>query len=88
MSTVPPAGDPAGAAAADRFYEALRRDPRPMLSLWGASDPFLTLASGQRLMSRIGRKLDHVVKDAGHALQEDQGELVGRLIADWLGGAA
>ncbi|HEX8647843.1 MAG TPA: alpha/beta fold hydrolase, partial [Thermoleophilaceae bacterium] len=42
MSTVPPAGDPAGAAAADRFYEALRRDPRPMLSLWGASDPFLT----------------------------------------------
>jgi haloalkane dehalogenase len=85
MSSVPPADDAAAIRAADGFYDALRRDTRPMLSLWGAADPFLTLASGQRLMSRIGRQIDHVVEDAGHALQEDQGELVGRLIADWLG---
>jgi haloalkane dehalogenase len=84
MSSVPPADDAAAIQVSDAFYDALRDDPRPMLSLWGASDPFLTLASGQRLMSRIGRRLDHVVEDAGHALQEDQGELVGRLIADWL----
>ncbi len=84
MASVPPADDARGIAVADAFYDALRRDERPMLSLWGASDPFLTLASGQRLMSRIGRQLDHVVADAGHALQEDQGERVGGLIADWL----
>lgn len=84
MASVPPADDPAGIAGADAFYDALRRDPRPMLALWADSDSFLTLASGQRLMSRIGRQIDHVVPGAGHALQEDQGELVGRLIAEWL----
>jgi haloalkane dehalogenase len=88
MASVPPADDAAGAERADRFYDALRRDERPMLSLWGADDPFLTLASGHRLMARIGRHLDHVVPDAGHAVQEDQGEVVGRLIADWLRGGA
>lgn len=84
MSSVPPADDAAGAEAADRFYGALRDDPRPKLMLWGESDAFLTLASGQRLASRIGHQIDHVVRDAGHALQEDQGEPVGGLIADWL----
>jgi haloalkane dehalogenase len=84
MSSVPAADDAAAAELADRFYDALRADPRPVLMLWAESDAFLTLASGQRLASRIGREIDHVVPDAGHALQEDQGELVGRLIADWL----
>ena len=86
MASVPPPDDPDGIAAADAFYDALRADPRPMLGIWADSDTFLTLASGQRLMSRIGRQLDHVVAGAGHALQEDQGELVGRLIAEWLRG--
>jgi haloalkane dehalogenase len=68
----------------DEFYELLRRDPRPMLILWAESDLFLSLASGQRLASRIGRRVDHVIPDAGHSLQEDQGPLIGRLIAEWL----
>ena len=84
MSSVPPADDAEAIRAADGFYDALRRDPRPFFTLWADSDLFLTLASGQRLVSRIGRRIDHVIRDAGHALQEDQGDLVGRLIADWL----
>jgi pimeloyl-ACP methyl ester carboxylesterase len=55
-----------------------------MLVLWAAEDLFLTLASGQRLTSRIGREIDHVIPDAGHALQEDQGPMIGELIVEWL----
>jgi haloalkane dehalogenase len=83
MGTVPRPGEDA-AAMAERFYDALRRDPRPMLIVWAESDLYLTLASGQRLAARIGREIDHVVAGAGHALPEDEGPLLGRLIADWL----
>jgi haloalkane dehalogenase len=85
VGAVAPPDDEAAAAQADRFYDALRRDPRPMLFMWADSDLFLTLASGQRLASRIGRRIDHVIENAAHALQEDQGPLIGRLIVDWLG---
>jgi haloalkane dehalogenase len=82
--SVPRSDDEAAAAAADEFYDALRRDPRPMLMLWGESDLFLTLASGQRLAARIGRRIDRVIPNAGHAVQEDQGPMIGELIVDWL----
>jgi haloalkane dehalogenase len=72
------------AAAFGGLQDALREDRRPMLVLWAEHDLFLTLASGQRLTSRIGRRIDHVIPEAGHALQEDQGPLIGRLIAEWL----
>lgn len=68
----------------ESIVEGLRGDDRPMLMLWGHDDLILTVASGERLATSIGRKLDHVIPDAGHGLQEDQGPLVGRLIADWL----
>lgn len=84
MISVPRKDDRGVAVAAEAFYDTLRRDPRPMLILWAESDVFLTLASGQRLASRIGRRIDHVIRDAGHGLQEDQGPLIGQLIADWL----
>ena len=84
MARVAAPGDEVAAAASERFYAALRDDRRPMLMLWADSDLFLTLASGQRLASKIGRRIDHVIENAGHALQEDQGPLVGRLIAAWL----
>ncbi len=66
------------------FCSALREDPRPMISIWAAQDLILTLATGERLTASIGRKIDHVVPDAGHGLQEDQGPMIGELIADWL----
>ena len=86
MAAVPPGDDEETVAAAEEFYGALREDPRPMLILWADSDLFLTLASGRRLAASIGRRIDHVIASAGHSLQEDEGELVGRLIADWLRG--
>ena len=66
------------------MLEALKADTRPILMVWGESDVFLTLVSGRRLAARIGRRIDHAIPEAGHGLQEDQGELVGRLIVDWL----
>jgi haloalkane dehalogenase len=68
--------------------EGLRQDPRPMLFLWGRDDLVLTVASGERLASRLGRRIDHVIPEAGHGLQEDQGPTVGNLIADWLSDGA
>lgn len=67
-----------------QLYDALRNDSLPVLMLWGELDAVLTLTTGQRLASAIGRRIDHVIPGAGHGLQEDQGELVGSLIADWL----
>lgn len=84
MLGVPRPDDEEAVAAAEQFYEDLRRDSRPMLFLWADSDLFLTLASGQRMAARIGRQIDHVIPDAGHGLPEDQGPMVARLIADWL----
>ena len=72
------------AAETHRLYETLRDDPLPVLMLWGELDVVLTLATGHRLAHAIGRRIDHVIPGAGHALQEDQGELVASLIADWL----
>jgi pimeloyl-ACP methyl ester carboxylesterase len=71
MMSVPHKGEKSAAAAADAFYDALRGDPRPVLFVWADSDVFLTLASGQRLATRIGRRIDHVIPQAGHALPED-----------------
>jgi haloalkane dehalogenase len=73
------------AAPWEDLCDGLRRDPRPMLIIWGQEDLILTVASGERLASRIGRRIDHVIPDAGHGLPEDQGPMIGGLIADWLG---
>lgn len=82
--SVPRMGNEDAAAAADASYVALRRDSRPVLMLWAESDLILTLASGQRLASQIGQRITHVIPDAGHGLQEDQGPMIGGLIAEWL----
>ena len=82
--SVPRMDDEDAVAAADAFYAALGRDSRPVLMIWAESDLILTLASGERLASRIGHRIDHVIPDAGHGLQEDQGPMIGELIAEWL----
>jgi haloalkane dehalogenase len=73
-----------GAQAGRRVLEALAADTRRALILWADSDPILPLATGERFAEAISRKLDHVIPDASHFLQEDQGELIGRHIASWL----
>jgi haloalkane dehalogenase len=72
------------AATGRRLIEALRADARPMLLLWAEHDPVLPPEVGDRFAAAIGREPPRRVPCAGHFLQEDQGELVGTWIADWL----
>jgi haloalkane dehalogenase len=73
-----------GGAAGQRVLDALREDRRPTLMLWGDSDPVLPLATGERFAAAIGREAPRVIADASHFLQEDQGPLIGQLLAEWL----
>ncbi len=81
---IPRTPDGEGAATGQRVLDALTVDPRPKLVLWADQDPIIPLKTGQRFAEAIGTELAHVVPDAGHFLQEDQGALCGRLIAEWL----
>jgi haloalkane dehalogenase len=73
-----------GAEAGQRVLDALATDERPKLMLWATDDPVLPLATGRRFAEALGSELAHEIPDAGHFLQEDQGALIGRLIAEWL----
>jgi len=81
---LPTAPDAPGAEAGQRVLEALREDRRPTLMLWADSDPVLPITTGERFAEAIGRDRPQLVSDAGHFLQEDKGERIGELIADWL----
>jgi haloalkane dehalogenase len=83
-SLIPLMPEAPGAEAGERALAALRGDPRPKLFLWADSDPVLPVETGRAFAAALGGELAHVVPDAGHFLQEDQGPLVGRLIAEWL----
>jgi haloalkane dehalogenase len=72
------------AAAGQRVLEALREDHRATLMLWADSDTVLPLSVGERFAESIGRPPPRPVENAGHFLQEDQGPLIGELVADWL----
>ena len=81
---IPQTPDAPGAAAGTRVLEALREDRRPTLMLWADSDPILPLAVGESFAASLGRPAPRVIENASHFLQEDQGPLIGQLIADWL----
>ena len=83
---IPQAPDAPGAAEGQRVLEALREDRRPTLMLWGDSDPVLPLSVGELFAQSIGRPVPRTIEDAGHFLQEDQGPLIGQIVADWLRG--
>ena len=81
---LPTRPDAPGAEAGRRTMAALREDTRQMLLLWADQDPVLPPRAGEALASALGRPAPRLVADAGHFLQEDQGPLIGGLIADWL----
>jgi haloalkane dehalogenase len=81
---IPRAPQERGAAAGQRVQDALAKDERPMLILWADSDPILPPHVGERFAAAIGGPAPRPIPDAGHFLQEDQGPLIGGLIADWL----
>ncbi len=78
--------DDPGAAIGQQIVDTVRADQRPVLLMWGDSDPGLPL-------DPVGRKVQTlfptaealtVIHDGGHFVQEDQGDEIGALIADWL----
>jgi len=85
---IPQEEDAPGAAEGRAVLAALRGDDRPTLFLWADEDPILTRDVGERFAAAIGHPgIDHVIPDASHFLQEDQGPLIGETIADWLRGS-
>jgi haloalkane dehalogenase len=81
---LPQSPDAPGAAAGQAVLEALRADRRPTLMLWADSDPVLPPSVGEHFAESIGRERPRPIEDASHFLQEDQGPLIGGLIAEWL----
>ena len=81
---IPLTTDAPGAQEGQRVQDALREDRRPTLMLWADSDPILPLSVGERFAASIGRPAPKVIENASHFLQEDQGPLIGQLIAQWL----
>ncbi len=77
-----------GAAAGQQVLDALRNDRRPTLMLWADSDPVLPLTTGEHFAAAIGREKPRTIENASHFLQEDQGPLIGGLIAEWLTAAS
>jgi haloalkane dehalogenase len=62
----------------------LAQDGRPKLILWADSDPVLPVSQGLAVAQRINAAEPEIIPDAGHFLQEDQGELIGNRIVEWL----
>ena len=75
-----------GADVGQATADYLKADTRPALLLWADSDPALPL-------DPVGRKVQTlfptaepltVIENAGHFLQEDQGDLIGSKIVEWI----
>jgi haloalkane dehalogenase len=81
---IPQTPDAPGADAGRRTQDALREDARPKLLLWADADPILPWKVGQALGALLGVGDPVKIEGAGHFLQEDRGEEVGRVIAEWL----
>ncbi len=82
----PQSPDDPAARAGRRVLQALREDRRPTLMLWADSDPVMSLSTGEQFAADIGREPPRPIEAAGHFLQEDKGEEIGALIAEWLEG--
>ena len=81
---VPTEPDAPGAAAGRRVADALRTDDRPTLLLWADSDRAIPFSVGERLAERLNYPAPRPIENAGHFLQEDAGEEIGRIVAEWL----
>jgi haloalkane dehalogenase len=76
-----------GAAEGRRVLYALKADERPTLMLWADSDPVLPLTTGERFAAAIGAPPPRTIEGASHFLQEDRGDELGAIVADWLASA-
>ena len=81
---LPTEPDAPGAAEGQRVAEALREDDRPGLVLWADSDPVLPFTVGEAVSAGLDYPAPRPIAGAAHFLQEDAGEEVGRIVAEWL----
>jgi len=83
---VPLEPDAPGAAEGRATAAHLFKDGRPSLLLWADDDPALPLDPvGRQVQTLLPSAAPlTVIENAGHFLQEDQGELIGETIAAWL----
>lgn len=81
---IPTSPEDEGAEAGMRTAEAMRDSDRPVLMLWAAEDPIIPPSVGERLAENLGWPEPEIIEGASHFLQEDQGERIGRRIADWI----
>jgi haloalkane dehalogenase len=82
---LPTTPEAVGAAEGKRVADGLRGDKRPSLVLWADSDPILPFSVGERVSSELNLPPPRRIEDASHFLQEDAGERIGAVIAEWLG---
>lgn len=77
--------DHPSAAAMLSVRERLRSFEQPALILFSDSDPIFSRRAAELMAELLpNAELDPPVAGAGHFLQEDRGEEVGRRIAEWL----
>ena len=76
--------DAPGAKAGRDALEALQASSPPTLVLWADGDPIIPVKAGARLSEKLGWPEPELIPNASHFLQEDQGELIGQRIAEWL----
>lgn len=81
---IPHEPDAPGAATGRRVLDALGKDDRPKLLLWAEDDFIIPPKTGKKLAERIGAPEPELIPNASHFIQEDQGERIGRRIAEWL----
>ena len=81
---LPTSPEDPGADAGQRTADAMAAHDRPALMLWADNDPVIPPAVGEAMAERMGWDKPELIPDASHFLQEDQGEMIGRRIAEWL----
>lgn len=84
---IPQSPDQAGAAENVAAWGVLETFERPWLCAFSDGDP-ITRGADQLFLTRVPgtRGQPHTtIEGAGHFLQEDQGERLGQVIADWIG---
>lgn len=83
---IPVTPEDPGAAEGQAAARYLLEDDRPSLLLWADNDPALPLDPVGKTVQMLFPKAEPltVIENAGHFLQEDHGEEIGRIIAAWL----
>lgn len=81
---IPTSTDHPDAIEGQRAIEIFAAGDWPKLVLWADKDPVLPRKLGDVLANRINAPAAETIENAGHFLQEDAGEVIGRRVAQFL----